>query len=66
MREGYRIGVNFKGFYREILNTDSAEYGGGNVGNMGGLNSQPQSWHGRPHSLLITLPPLAIVAFKRE
>ncbi|HWZ96621.1 MAG TPA: 1,4-alpha-glucan branching protein GlgB, partial [Candidatus Dormibacteraeota bacterium] len=42
VREGYRIGVPQPGFYSEILNTDAANYGGSNVGNLGGQNASNQ------------------------
>ncbi len=60
-RHHYRIGVPRPGFYAEVLNTDSAIYGGSNLGNLGGVSSEPVPWHGRPHSILVTLPPLAVV-----
>ncbi len=59
VREGYRVGVPRPGRWRERLNTDSAGYGGSNVGNLGGVESEPVPWHGRPASILLTLPPLA-------
>ena len=58
-RAGYRIGVPHAGEYREILNTDSAFYGGGDVGNAGGIRSEVVAAHGYAQSLLLTLPPLA-------
>jgi 1,4-alpha-glucan branching enzyme len=63
VRYGYRLGVPTPGEYRELLNTDSEYYGGSNVGNQGAVHSQAQPAHGRPHSLLVTLPPLAVVLF---
>lgn len=63
-RYKYRVGVPQAGFYEEILNTDSAEYGGSNVGNLGGLASEPVPHLGRLHSLVVTLPPLAALYFK--
>jgi 1,4-alpha-glucan branching enzyme len=66
VREGYRLGVPGAGFYREIINTDAETYGGSNVGNMGGFEAESFEWQGRTHSLVISLPPLAAVAFKRE
>jgi 1,4-alpha-glucan branching enzyme len=66
VRHGYRLGVPSAGFYREIINTDAETYGGGNVGNMGGFEAEDFPWQGRTHSLMISLPPLATVAFKRE
>jgi 1,4-alpha-glucan branching enzyme len=65
-REGYRVGVPEAGFYSEILNSDAACFGGGNVGNAGGLPSDPQPWQGLPHSIMVTVPPLAVVWFKKS
>jgi 1,4-alpha-glucan branching enzyme len=65
-RPGYLVGVPGPGFYREIINTDSSYYGGGNLGNAGGLRAEPETAHGRPWSLKIELPPLALVLFKRS
>ncbi len=63
-RENYRIGVPQGGHYREIFNSDSEYYWGGNIGNGAGLNSEPIPWMNRPHSLQLTLPPLAAVVLK--
>ena len=57
-RHDYRIGVPEPGFYRELLNSDAALYGGGNVGNLGGRHSDPVGWHRFAHSLSLTIPPL--------
>jgi len=59
VRERYRIGVPLPGHYVERLNTDSVIYGGSNVGNLGGVAAEPRASHGRPHSIELTLPPLA-------
>jgi 1,4-alpha-glucan branching enzyme len=58
-RENYRIGVPKAGFYREAINSDAELYGGSNVGNRGGVHSEPVSWMGRPNSIPMALPPLA-------
>jgi 1,4-alpha-glucan branching enzyme len=63
-RLGYRLGVPKPGLYREILNTDSEMFGGSNMGNAGAVMAEDVAHHGRPASLLLTLPPLAVVAFK--
>ena len=65
-REAYRVGVNGDGFYEEILNSDAQTYGGSNVGNLGGLSAAPIPWQGKSHSLLLRLPPLAVIGFKRH
>jgi 1,4-alpha-glucan branching enzyme len=65
-RKLYDIGVPQAGVYEEILNTDSELFGGSNMGNGGAVTSTPVPKHGRPHSLSITLPPLAVVAFRKR
>jgi len=65
-RQGYRFGVPAAGFYEELLNTDAEMFGGSNLGNAGGVVSQPVATHGRADSIRITLPPLAVVAFRRR
>jgi 1,4-alpha-glucan branching enzyme len=65
-REGYRIGVPQGGFYREIFNSDAGIYGGSNVGNSGGLTSEGVATMGHAQSLLMTLPPLAVVMLRPE
>jgi len=66
VRHDYRLGVPRPGYYREIINSDADTYGGGNVGNYGGVKSEDRQWMGREHSILIQLPPLATLAFKAE
>ncbi|HVN83172.1 MAG TPA: 1,4-alpha-glucan branching protein GlgB [Terriglobia bacterium] len=63
-REGYRIGVPVGGFYQELLNSDSSIYGGRNFGNAGGLPADEIPWQGRPYSLQLTVPPLAVTVLK--
>ncbi len=58
---GYRLGVPHAGRYLEVLNTDSAYYGGSNLGNCGGVEAVTGEWMNRPANLRITLPPLAAV-----
>jgi 1,4-alpha-glucan branching enzyme len=62
-RHNYRVGVPNRGFWKEVLNSDAAYYGGSGVGNSGGVESVPLPAHGRYHSLGITLPPLGAVVF---
>ncbi|HEX3444485.1 MAG TPA: 1,4-alpha-glucan branching protein GlgB [Chthoniobacterales bacterium] len=65
-RYGYRIGVPGEGWYEEVINTDAESYGGGNIGNYGGMHADAIPWQGRSHSISVVLPPLAVVAFKRH
>ena len=60
----YRIGVPRPGRYVEILNSDSAYYGGSNLGNAGAIEAGEGEWMNRPANLEITLPPLAAVVLQ--
>ena len=59
----YRVGVPAGGVWVEAINSDATLYGGSGQGNLGRLDAAPVPCHGRPHSLTMTLPPLAVVAF---
>jgi 1,4-alpha-glucan branching enzyme len=63
-RYEYRIGVPWGGFWDEVLNSDGRVYGGSGLGNYGGLEAEEVSHHGRPYSVRVTLPPLAVVIFR--
>ncbi len=65
-RFNYRIGVPQAGYYAELLNTDAVEYWGSGMGNQGGAQSEEFPWHNYPHSLDLTLPPLATLVLKRR
>ncbi len=62
VHHSFRLGVPRPGRWVERLNTDSAYYGGSNVGTpLGAANADAVGSHGRSHSVLLTLPPLATV-----
>ncbi len=63
-RANFRLGVPAVGHWREVHNSDSAYYAGSGQGNLGGLDTTPVPAHGRPQSLVLTLPPLATVIFE--
>jgi 1,4-alpha-glucan branching enzyme len=65
-RHNYRVGVPRAGVWEEILNGDATIYGGSGQGNIGALKTSPVSWHGHHQSLNVTLPPLAMVAFRKQ
>jgi len=64
-RLDYRVGVPEGGWYDELLNSDSARYSGGNMGNGGGANAEPRPMHGFDYSMSLTVPPLGFLLFKR-
>jgi 1,4-alpha-glucan branching enzyme len=51
----YGVRVPFGGTWREILNSDSAHYGGSNVGNIGEVHASESG------ELSLTIPPLAAI-----
>jgi 1,4-alpha-glucan branching enzyme len=65
-RAEYRIGVPETGYYAELLNSDAGLYGGGDVGNGGGVDSEPVAAHGFEQSLRLTVPPLGCLLLKKR
>ena len=65
-RHDYRIGVPADGFWREVLNTDAELYGGTNLGNAGGVASEPIEHHGFPASVGVLVPPLATIMLELQ
>jgi 1,4-alpha-glucan branching enzyme len=65
-RAQYCIGVPEAGSYIELLNSDAEVYGGSNVGNGGGLASEPTPAHGFEQSLRLTVPPLGCLMLKKR
>ncbi len=63
-RHDYRLGVPHGGYWREVLNTDGALYGGGNVGNLGGAEAEAVPAHGHARSVRLILPPLAVLVLQ--
>ncbi|MFE5026948.1 1,4-alpha-glucan branching enzyme [Streptomyces sp. NPDC056656] len=62
VRHEYRLGApDDVPAWHEVLNTDAARYGGGDVGNPDPVKPDAQGAHGRPASVRLTLPPLATV-----
>ncbi len=65
-RHGYRVGVPRGGTWEEVLNGDAPVYWGSGQGNLGAVEADDSSWHGRPHSVSVTLPPLAAVFLRSQ
>src|SRR5690606_659658 len=65
-RPNYRLGVPEEGIWRERLNSDAEAYGGSGMGNLGAVETTPVPFHGRPASLVLTLPPLGLLVLEPE
>ncbi|WP_371545757.1 1,4-alpha-glucan branching enzyme [Streptomyces sp. NBC_00554] len=62
VRHGYRFGIPEDiPAWHEILNTDTAQYGGSDVTNPDPVKPEPHPAHGRPASIQLALPPLATI-----
>ncbi|MCB0322096.1 MAG: 1,4-alpha-glucan branching protein GlgB [Bdellovibrionales bacterium] len=66
VRSNYRIGVPCGGRWTELLNSDKDIYGGSGQGNGDSVLAEERGSHGRPHSLVLNLPPLGTLLFKPE
>ncbi len=64
VREHYRLGLPFDGPWREVLNTDSSDYGGTNQGNFGVAEALATPSHGFPASVELRLPPLGVLVLE--
>jgi 1,4-alpha-glucan branching enzyme len=64
-RDSYRIGVSHPGEYRTLLNSDRTVYGGSGQDNPERVGSEPVEQHGRPQSICLTVPPLAVLVLER-
>ena len=62
-RHGYRVGLPVPGHWKELLNTNAAVYGGSDVGNPLGVQSEDFPVQNQRHSGLFTLPPLSVSVF---
>jgi 1,4-alpha-glucan branching enzyme len=61
VHENFRVGLPLAGRWREVINTDAGVYGGADVRNWEGVETEPQTWHGQPFSTTMHLPPLAVM-----
>jgi 1,4-alpha-glucan branching enzyme len=65
IRYDYRLGVPELGLFTEIMNTDSKIYAGSGISNTE-LATRDEPSHGRPHSIKVTIPPLATLILQRN
>jgi 1,4-alpha-glucan branching enzyme len=66
VRYNQRTAVPAAGKWKQIFNTDEEKYWGSGITNAKAIKSEKEAWQGKDNSILITLPPLSVVMFKRE
>ena len=66
VRNHYRIGVPYRGYWKEVFSSDHQKYMGSGLLNQGLLSTSPVKYHGRDFSITLTLPPLAISVLKLD
>ncbi|MCE9542099.1 MAG: 1,4-alpha-glucan branching protein GlgB [Verrucomicrobia bacterium] len=64
VRHGYRIGVPAAGSYVEILNSDESRFGGSGFASSHRVDAEETGAHGRMQSIVLDLPPLAVLILK--
>ncbi len=64
VHDNYRIGAPVDVAYVEIFNSDSEKYGGSNVLNCNVIKSENLSYHQKPYSMVLKIPPLATVILR--
>jgi 1,4-alpha-glucan branching enzyme len=60
-RHKYRVAVPTAGRWQEVLNSDSAIYGGSGMRNPNGMPTESVACQGRSQSILVNLPPLSVI-----
>ncbi|HEY0929095.1 MAG TPA: 1,4-alpha-glucan branching protein GlgB [Gemmatimonas sp.] len=65
-RDQYRLGVPRAGRYRLLLNSDAAAFGGSNYPVYEEVNAEPTPYHGFDASIVLSLPPLAMLVLLPE
>ncbi|MDB5029888.1 1,4-alpha-glucan branching protein GlgB [Mucilaginibacter sp.] len=65
IRHDFRVGVPSGGNWKEIFNSDAQKFWGSGVTNSKAVHSEVVNWHGREHSINITIPPLGAAVFKK-
>jgi len=63
-RDNYGLGVPYGGFWQVLLDSDASRYSGSGYNRIEQIEAAPLPAHGRPHSLYLNLPPLAVMLLK--
>lgn len=59
----FKVGVPYKGKYKETFNSDQEEFGGDGHLNVRLKQSKDEEWEGQMYHIVITVPPLGMTVF---
>lgn len=62
--QDYKIGIHAPGEYREIFNSDKEEFGGSGIVNKKFILAEEKSFHGKPYTLGLIIPPFAMLILR--
>ncbi|HEY2493556.1 MAG TPA: 1,4-alpha-glucan branching protein GlgB [Paenibacillus sp.] len=65
-RNSYRIGIQRAGHYKCVFHTDQLSFGGEDTIRDSLVISEKIPWHHQKQSLVLSLPPLSMLIYKRE
>ena len=61
----FGVGVNEKGIYKEVFNSDNLAYGGSDQIMKEEFKSINESWNEKPYKVLLKVPPMAVLVIKK-
>jgi len=64
-RENYRVGAPTPGTYVPLFDSDATEFGGSGFSTVERIETEPSAFHGYAQSMVLSLPPLSVVALAR-
>lgn len=59
-RNEYKVGAPLAGRWETLFNSDSSKYGGSDFPVEEKIKTKEERWHGQPHALNLSLPPLSV------
>ncbi len=63
--DDFRVGVPWRGVYKELFNSDAELFGGSGRVNSQLLAAEEIPWHGQPYSVVLKTPPIGGLLLKR-
>ncbi|NUO03020.1 MAG: alpha amylase C-terminal domain-containing protein, partial [Saprospiraceae bacterium] len=65
VRKDYKLGLPFGGSWKEVINSDSRDFGGSGHHFNEKIKATEDNYDGRPYSVALNLPALAVLVLER-